>query len=84
MIVEFFCNILFALVRFLIGCFPRFPDFSSLNVSLSPLFYIIRFINNFVSVPLIGKCCLIILVVYNIKFAWSIVMWLIRKIPGVS
>ena len=84
MIIEFFFDIIFGFLEFLIGCFPEFPDFSILNVALSPLFYVLKLINNFVSVPLLGRCGLIILFVYNIKFAWSIVMWLIRKIPGVS
>lgn len=84
MIIEFFCNAFFALAEFIIGIFPRFPSFDGLNTSFGPLFYIIDFVNIFVSVPLIGKCCTIILIVYNLKFVWSIVMWLVRKIPGVS
>lgn len=84
MIIEFFCDIFFALAKFLIGLFPVFPDFSGLNVSLSPLFYVIKFVNLFISVPTVGRCLMILLVVYNLKFIWSIISWLIRKIPGVS
>lgn len=84
MLLEFLCNILFALVGFLINLFPRFPSFQQLNVNLAPLFYVVKFLNMFVSVSVVGKCLILVLLVYNIKFVWSILMWLIRKIPGVS
>lgn len=84
MIIEFFCNIFFALAHFLINLFPRFPAFDQLNVSLSPVFYVIKFVNTFISIPVVGRCMIIILIVYNLKFVWSILMWLIKKIPGVS
>ncbi|NBK20137.1 hypothetical protein D7Y41_34005 [Anaerotruncus sp. 1XD22-93] len=84
MIVEFFCNLFFSLLHFLINLFPKFPSFNGLNVSLSPLLYVVRFINMFVSFAVVSRCLLIILIVYNLKFVWSIIMWLIRKIPGVS
>lgn len=84
MILEFLCNILFALTYFLVGLFPKFPSFSNLNVSLAPLFYIINFGNMFVDVRTVSTCLIVILVVFNIKFVWSILMWLVRKIPGVS
>lgn len=84
MILEFLCSILFSLAHFFIGLIPKFPSFEQLNLSLSPLFYVMKLINLFVSVSLLSKCMIIILIVYNIKFVWSILMWLVRKIPGVS
>lgn len=84
MIVKFFCNILFSLAHLFINLIPKFPSFQQLNVNLSPLFYVIKFVNLFINIRVVGVCLLIILVVYNIKFVWSILMWLIRKIPGVS
>ena len=84
MIVKFFCDILFSFVRFLIGLFPSFPRFDSLDVSFDPLLYVIRFVNLFISIKVVAGGILLLLVVYNIKFVWSILMWLIRKIPGVS
>ena len=53
-------------------------------MSMSPLLYVVKFVNMFVSVSLLSRCVIIVLVVYNLKFVWSILMWLIRKIPGVS
>ncbi len=84
MIIEFFCNLFFSLIHFLINLFPKFPSFAQFNVSLSPLLYVVKFVNLFVSVSLLSKCLITILIIYNLKFVWSILMWLLRKIPGVS
>ena len=84
MIIELFCNIFFALAHFLINLFPKFPSFNGLNASMSPLLYVVKFVNMFISVSLLSRCMIILLIVYNLKFVWSIFMWLIRKIPGVS
>lgn len=84
MILEFLCNILFGLAHFFLNLFPKFPSFENLNVSLGPVFYVIKFLNMFVDVRVVSTGLLIVLIVYNIKFVWSVLMWLIRKIPGVS
>ena len=84
MIIELCCNIFFALAHFLINLFPKFPSFNGLNASMSPLLYVVKFVNMFISVSLLSRCMIILLIVYNLKFVWSILMWLIRKIPGVS
>lgn len=84
MIVETICNLFFGLASFVVGALPTFPSFTSLNVSLSPILYVFRLINLLVSVKLVGNCLIIILVVYNAKFVWSIFMWVIRKIPTIS
>lgn len=84
MIIEGLCNIFFALAGFVVSLLPKFPSFAGLNVSIQPLIYAFQTINSFISIKLIGSCMLILLVIYNLKFLWSILMWLIRKIPGVS
>lgn len=84
MIIEGICNVFFGVIGFIVGLFPKFPSFEALNVSLAPLFYVIKFVNLFISVKVIGGCLLILLVIYNSKFVWSIMMWLVKKIPGVS
>lgn len=84
MIIEFICNIFFALMHFLVGLFPRFPSFNGLQVSLGPVFYVLRFINQFINLKVVGYGLILVLLVYNIKIVWSILMWLVRKIPGVS
>ena len=84
MIIELVFNIFFALAHFLINLFPKFPSFDGLNASMSPLLHVVKFVNMFISVSLLSRCMIILLIVYNLKFVWSILMWLIRKIPGVS
>lgn len=84
MILQFLCEPLIVLAEFLVGLFPAFPRFDSLAVTLDPIAYIIRLLDMFVSLELVSRCLLAILVVYNIKFGWSILMWVIRKIPGIS
>lgn len=84
MIIEFLCNIFFGLANLLVGILPQLPSFQELNLDLSGFFSVVRLLNMFVDLKVVGICAIIILVVYNIKFIWSIFMWLIRKIPGVS
>lgn len=84
MILQFLAEPLIALTEFLVGLFPAFPRFDSLAVTLDPVAYVIRFMDLFVSMKTVSRCLLVILIVYNIKFGWSILMWIIRKIPGVS
>ena len=84
MILQFLAEPLIALAEFLVGLFPAFPRFDSLAVTLDPVAYVIRFMDLFVSMKTVSRCLLVILIVYNIKFGWSILLWIIRKIPGVS
>ena len=84
MILQFLAEPLIDLAEFLVGLFPAFPRFDSLAVTLDPVAYVIRFMDLFVSMKTVSRCLLVILIVYNIKFGWSILMWIIRKIPGVS
>ena len=84
MILQFLLEPLFLLAEFLVKLFPTFPRFNNLAVSLNPIAYVIRFLNMFVSLQAVSRCLIAILVVYNIKFGWSILMWVIRKISGVS
>lgn len=84
MILQFLCEPLIILAEFLVGLFPSFPRFDALATALDPLAYVIRFLDLFVSMQTLSRCLLVILLVYNIKFGWSALMWVLRKIPGVS
>ncbi len=84
MILQFLCEPLIVLAEFLVGLFPAFPSFEGLSVALGPVAYLIRFLDLLVSMEMVSRCLLVILVIYNIKFGWSVLMWVIRKIPGVS
>lgn len=84
MILEALFNIIFWVVKLIISLFPTFPSFSALNIDLSPFYVVLKFSNIFVDIKLIGVCFIMVLLVYNAKFVWSIFMWLIRKIPGIN
>lgn len=84
MILQFLCEPLIVLAEFLVGLFPAFPRFDNLAVSLSPIAYVVKFLDMFISMKTVSACLLVILIVYNIKFGWSVLMWVIRKIPGIS
>lgn len=84
MLLQLICEPLVILAEFLIGLFPAFPRFDALTAVLDPIAYVIHFLDLFVSMQVVSRCLLIILLVYNIKFGWSILMWVIRKIPGIS
>lgn len=84
MLLRLICEPLIILAEFLIGLFPAFPRFDALTAALDPIAYVIRFLDLFISMRTVSRCLLIVLIIYNIKFGWSILMWVIRKIPGVS
>lgn len=84
MIVEAIFNLIKALVLFIIGLFPTLPDMSFLSSSIQPVINVLASIDSFVSVPLVAGCFVALIVFMNIDFVWSIIMWVIRKIPGVS
>lgn len=69
---------------FIIGLMPSVPDVSGLVSFINPVFSLLGGLNNFVSVSLVGTCLVILFVCMNIEFIWGIIMWVIRKIPGVS
>lgn len=74
----------FGLISFILGLLPAFPSFDAIEISLLPMLYVFGLVNNFVSISLLGSCLLLILVVYNIRFVWSIFTWLLSKIPFIS
>lgn len=84
MILKFLLEPLILLAEFIVNLVPAFPRFDSLQANLSPIAYILQFVNIFVDLQFLSKCMLIILVVYNLKFGWSILMFVIKKIPGIS
>lgn len=85
MIIESVMNLFKSFILFVIGLFPTLPDSSSLYGFLEPLKSVFSVADMFIDVRVVMTCFLITLLVYNVKFIWSVVMWVIRKIPlGVS
>lgn len=84
MLLQLLCTPFFALAKLLLGLIPRFPQFDSLSNVFDSVAHVMQYMNQFISLQTVGTGLLILLVVYNLKFGWSIFMWLLRKIPGVS
>lgn len=84
MILELIMNALKAFLLFVIGLFPALPDMSWLSRSLSPVLGVLSGIDRFVDLGVFVLCLSLMLIISNLEFVWGIVMWVIRKIPGVS
>jgi hypothetical protein len=78
------CDFFKSLILWIINLIPPFPDFSGLISGLDSFLDVAAKCNLVVSMPLVGTCLLIILAVYNIDFVFSFLMWIVRKIPGMS
>lgn len=84
MIIEGIFNLIKGLILFVISLFPSLPDMTFLSQSLEPFVKVISSVNSFVSVPLFAGCCLVLVVILNIEFVWSVIIWVVKKIPGIS
>lgn len=84
MIVTAIMNLLKMLLLGIISLFPKLPDTSDLTNYVQPVFDLLRGMNQFISVSLVATCLVVLFVFANIEFVWGIIMWVVRKIPGVS
>lgn len=84
MIVTLIMDLLKTFVLFLISLLPSLPASDNLIEFVKPLFGIYSNLDSFISV---GTCCFclgLLFIFCNIEFIWGIIMWIVRKIPGVS
>lgn len=84
MIVEGILNLLKILVLFVLSLFPDLPDTEFVSGFFEPIVDVINSANVWIDVPTVSLCFVLILLCYNARAIWSVVMWVIRKIPGVS
>lgn len=84
MIIEALLNLLKVVLLFLIGLFPALPDMSGLISFFDSVFQLYLNVDSFVSVQLVGICIVLIFLFSNIEVIWGIVMWVVKKIPGVE
>lgn len=84
MIIKAIMELLKALILFIIGIFPALPEITFLDGFVKGIRALIGSIDAFVSVSVLSSCLLLILLFYNARALWSLVMWVVRKIPGVS
>ncbi|GEM_PF-1400855 len=84
MLVKLLMDMVKALILLIISLFPTLPDMSNLVSLIEPLVQLFVNIDSFVSVQLVGTCLGLLFVFSNAELIWSIIMWVIKKIPGVS
>ncbi len=84
MIIQLILDLLKMFLLFIISLFPTLPDMQSLANSVNAVTDVLMSINSFVSVRLAGGCVFALLVFMNVDFMWSIIMWVVKKIPGVE
>lgn len=84
MILEGILNLVKGVLLSVISLFPALPDMSFLSQSVSDLLNLFVLIDSVVSVRLVGSCFTALFVFTNIDLIWSVIMWVVRKIPGVS
>ena len=77
-------NVIKTFLLFLISLFPTLPTIVDNSSFLSSVADVISFANTFCVLSVVLGCIGILFVVYNIKTIWAAVMWVVRKIPGVS
>lgn len=84
MIVSLLMDAIRSVILFLIGLFPALPDMSSLTEYFDPVFQLYGNVDSFISVKLLGVCVVFIFLFSNAEMIWGVIMWVVRKIPGVS
>lgn len=84
MILELIMNAIKAVILFVISLFPTFPEMDFITKWVNYFGDMLLYINRFISLPVLGICLVTILVCYNLRLIWSIIIWVVRKIPGVS
>lgn len=84
MILKGILDLLKAFLLFIIGLFPTLPDMSWLIGTISPVVQVFASLNMVVDVGVLSLCIGLLFLFSNIEFVWGIIMWVVRKIPGVS
>ena len=84
MVLQAVLDVLKALILFVIGLFPKLPDVSFIRSYVSSFVELARSVNMVLDLKVVGSCFTLILLVYNARAVWSVIIWAVRKIPGVS
>lgn len=84
MIIESILNLVKAFLLFLIGLFPKLPDFVDSGGYLDKLAEVVSYADIFCDLKVVLANLLLCFVCSNIRFIWGAIMWVVRKIPGVN
>ncbi len=84
MLIETIMGWLKDFVLFLISLLPEIPDLSGLKPFVDALFQCYVNLDSFISIRACCICVVALILIYNVQFIWGVIMWVVRKIPGVS
>jgi len=84
MILELIMDAIKAVILFVISLFPTLPAMYFIKDWVNYFGELLLFVNRFVYLRVLGICLITILICYNLRLIWSIIIWVLRKIPGVS
>lgn len=83
MILKMFLGALFFVIKSILSALPEFPR-PSVNLDFTWLMQLVRILNQFIDLKVVGSLMIVWLLVELSLFSWSIINWIIHKIPGVS
>lgn len=80
-----FENIGNAFVSVVLGIIRIFPTIPTVDLSfLNSFIRVLSLVDTFVSLRILSASIAVIFVVMNIRTIWSVIMWVVRKLPGIS
>lgn len=82
MIIEAIFNVLAFLIIGFINLFPTVPKIKT--DGLEGVFNILSLLDSFINLRVVSVCLVTIYVFMNAQIIWGIIMWVVRKIPGVE
>ncbi len=84
MILEFIMNIIKAFLLFIISLFPVLPDMTSFINLIAPIVEVLAQVNHLIDIRVLSACLVAMILMANAELIWGVIMWVIRKIPGVT
>ena len=84
MILEFIMNIIKAFLLFIISLFPVLPDMTNFINLIAPIVEVLAQVNHLIDIRVLSACLVAMILMANAELIWGVIMWVIRKIPGVT
>ncbi len=84
MILEFIMNIIKAFLLFIISLFPVLPDMTSFINLIAPIVEVLAQVNHLIDIRVLSACLVAMILMANAELILGVIMWVIRKIPGVT
>lgn len=82
MIIEAILNAMFAVILGVVNLFPTLPKIEI--TFLDGIFQVFSLVDTFVSLKTVSYCLVTVFFFMNIEVVWSVIMWVVRKIPSIN